>query len=49
MSPTSLPSVGFIIILALDVLVFVYLHCVHVSTILTCCVLYNKHPLSLST
>ena len=46
-SPTSLPSVGFMYILALDVLVFVYLHCV--SSILTCCVLINKHPLSLST
>ena len=46
-SPTSLPSVGFIYILALDVLLFVYLHCV--SSILTCCVLYNKHPLPLST
>ena len=46
-SPTSLPSVGFMYILALDVLVFVYLHCV--SSILTCCVLINKNPLSFST
>ena len=38
-SPTSLPSVGFIYILALDVLVFVYSHCV--SFILRCVLLIN--------
>ena len=38
-SPTSLPSVRFIYILALDVLVFVYSHCV--SFILHCVLLIN--------